>query len=388
MPKPFKLASIQQRFIKEIEQTQEEMRLFQTDNLVGLLCDEGDHFKGNSILAWNEQINIIDKVLVRRRNGEQILTNSEASEAAAKIKEENFGYAKITPTQPSSYAKPTSSSAKPTSPYYTQKKPAGTQPSTYAKPAVTQPSTDDDMFQANLSGYEETFKNFEIEMCSKEVGELYSKRQEIAEKIIKIRLWLSRQGVKISADGKTIWWPREKKMLWDQQLFQQGFSQVEFVLGKIYWSQHGAGLTPEQWELTNSSRSVWVQQGPKWVRSNQPIPVDTKSMVTYLSGPGAGIYVFSKEGHLHISSHKVGQRHHSSLLAGGDVACAGEIWVTQGTITAISNKSGHYHPQTHHLKQMLEHLSEEAGLDIASLTVKKYSSDGFITMNGRTFLES
>ena len=48
-------------------------------------------------------------------------------------------------------------------------------------------------------------------MCSKEVGELYSKRQEIAEQIIKIRLWLSRQGVKISADGKTLWWPIEKK---------------------------------------------------------------------------------------------------------------------------------------------------------------------------------
>ena len=101
----FKLASIQEDFINEIQKTQEKMTFFQTDRLVDLLCGEDDHFKGNSILAWNEQINIIDKVLVRRRNGEQKLTNSEASEAAAKI----------TSTQPSSYAKPTS-------PYYTQKK--------------------------------------------------------------------------------------------------------------------------------------------------------------------------------------------------------------------------------------------------------------------------
>ena len=331
------------QYIKEIEKTQEEMRSFQTDNLVSLI--HPFDFKGHSILAWNEQITIIDKVLVRRRNGEQKLTSFEAE---AKIQEENLCH-------------------------YLQ--------------VATRPSHLDDTFQANLDGFEETFKAFEYEMCSKEVGELYSKRQEIAEQIIKIRLWLSRQGVKISADGKTLWWPIEKKMLWDQQLFQQGFSQVKFVLGKIYWSQHGAGLTPEQWELTNSSRSGWVQQDSRWVRSNQPIPVDTKSMVTHFSGPGAGIYVFSKEGHLHISSHKVGQRHHSSLLAGGDVACAGEIWVTQGTITAISNKSGHYLPQTHHLKQMLEHLSEYESLDIGRLTVSFFDDGGFNKQNRRTFLD-
>ena len=78
-----------------------------------------------------------------------------------------------------------------------------------------------------------------------------------------------------------------------------------------------------------------------------------------------------------------------AVVAGGDVACAGEIWVTQGTITAISNKSGHYQPETHHLKQMLEHLSKYEHLDIASLTVKYIVDRRFHKiMNGLTFHES
>jgi hypothetical protein len=337
----FKLSSIRAEYKKEIKQTQEEMRSFQTFNLGTLMSSE---FKGDAIIVWNEQITIIDKVLIRRRNGEQKLTSFEAQ---AKITSENLCH--------------------------------------YTTVASEVPHLDD-TYHANLLGWEEELKAFEYIMCSKEVGELYFERQRLADAIIKIRLWLSRQGVKISVDGKTLWWPREKKMLWDQELSQQGFSQVKFMQGKIYWSQHGAGLTPGQWELTNSSRSGWVQQDSRWVRNNQPIPVDTKSMVTHLSGPGAGIYVFSKEGNLHISSHKVGQRHHSSLLAGGDVACAGEIWVTNGKITAISNKSGHYHPQTHHLKQMLEHFSKYERLDVASLTVRYFEDGEFRAQDGRNFL--
>ena len=82
-------------------------------------------------------------------------------------------------------------------------------------------------------------------------------------------------------------------------------------------------------------------------------------MVTHFSGPGYAIYVMSKEGHLYVSSHSVGHRHHSSLLAGGVVAGAGELKVSAGWLRWISNKSGHYQPDVFDMYQTLRSLESQ-----------------------------
>jgi hypothetical protein len=86
--------------------------------------------------------------------------------------------------------------------------------------------------------------------------------------------------------------------------------------------------------------------------------LDTARLVTHFSGIGKGIYVMSREGNLHVISHKVGLRHHTSPLAGANVACAGELQVMAGKLTWLSNKSGHYAPQIEHLAQVLHRLKK------------------------------
>ena len=64
-------------------------------------------------------------------------------------------------------------------------------------------------------------------------------------------------------------------------------------------------------------------------------------------------------GNIHIASHIVGNYHHSSLLGGSKVACAGEIEVVAGVVRWLSNKSGHYFPNPDHLIQVLHQLQKK-----------------------------
>jgi hypothetical protein len=54
--------------------------------------------------------------------------------------------------------------------------------------------------------------------------------------------------------------------------------------------------------------------------------------------------------------------HHSSVLAGGDVAGAGEVTFKDGKITGISNKSGHYKPGVASTMQTVETLLQKGAL--------------------------
>lgn len=51
--------------------------------------------------------------------------------------------------------------------------------------------------------------------------------------------------------------------------------------------------------------------------------------------------------------------HHSSFLAGQKVASAGELKVNEGTLSMISNASGHYKPKSEHVMQTLNELEEQ-----------------------------
>jgi hypothetical protein len=69
-----------------------------------------------------------------------------------------------------------------------------------------------------------------------------------------------------------------------------------------------------------------------------------------------GIYVMDEMGDIYIHSKEVGKFHHSSFLAGGPVAAAGEIKIKDGVIKFIDRSSGHYHPEPQHFNQVLEEL--------------------------------
>jgi len=78
---------------------------------------------------------------------------------------------------------------------------------------------------------------------------------------------------------------------------------------------------------------------------------------------GRGIYVMSVQGNFYIAEQEMGRRHHSSLLAGGHIACGGELTMLNGRVSYINNNSGHYLPNIKHFLQVLHQLSKMVPMD-------------------------
>jgi hypothetical protein len=185
-------------------------------------------------------------------------------------------------------------------------------------------------------------------------GENRVQQELLTNHIFKIRRWLSRQGAKVTPDGFIVWEKSKATVAYDKDLAQQEATRVQIDAGRF--------LLPDG------------------------KPVDTRDMVTAAMGPGYAIYVVSGEGHLHLTSHATGKRHHSSLLAGRDVACAGELKVTLGTLEWIGNKSGHYEPIPCYMAQILVYFANIYHLDPASYRVTTYKPET-VYESGTQFLE-
>ncbi len=101
---------------------------------------------------------------------------------------------------------------------------------------------------------------------------------------------------------------------------------------------------------------------------------DTSRDFSVFSGIGWAIYVMSPDGKIYAHSHKISRFHHSSFLAGGDVAGAGEIKVNNGKLTGITNKSGHYRPGPEYLVQVLKEFRER-GTGLSGVYLKAFFTD-------------
>lgn len=151
--------------------------------------------------------------------------------------------------------------------------------------------------------------------------------EKINEQIIRFRQWLHRQHAKLMPDGRIDWSRSVRQVEYDNDIRKQAATRISVQGGLL---------------ITGDGK-----------------PFDTTRMVTMFSGPGNAIYVMSPDGHFHVSSHSVGYRHHSSLLAGASVGGAGEMCVREGRLVWISNKSGHYHPLPINLLQTLLSLARQ-----------------------------
>jgi hypothetical protein len=101
---------------------------------------------------------------------------------------------------------------------------------------------------------------------------------------------------------------------------------------------------------------------------------DTSGSYSVFSGEGWAIYVMDSGGKIYAHRHMVSRFHHSSFLAGGDVAGAGEIKVERGELKGISNKSGHYRPGPEHLVQVLQELRSR-GVKLEGVAATVYGLD-------------
>lgn len=155
-----------------------------------------------------------------------------------------------------------------------------------------------------------------------------AKIKELEVKVALRRDWLVLQGAVADSEGNVNWDRTRRVVEYDSTYQKIGMTMVHFAGGRLFRDQ----------ACTR--------------------PLDTKHMVTAFSGPGKAIYVMGRTGNIHLSSHSVGYRHHSSLLAGTSVAGAGELQVEDGRLKWISNKSGHYAPSVVHLVQTLHQLQK------------------------------
>lgn len=164
--------------------------------------------------------------------------------------------------------------------------------------------------------------------------------EEARRKVDYFRKWLAAEGASADKDGNIEWGKlKDLKVVYDHDLAKQGMTKIHFTSGRLFTD---AACT---------------------------IPLSTEKMVTHFSGPGKAIFVMGAAGNIHVSSHVVGNRHHSSLLAGDDVACAGELQATAGILEWLSNKSGHYMPKVSHLLQVLHVLQKNTVPMVFSLKV-------------------
>jgi hypothetical protein len=169
------------------------------------------------------------------------------------------------------------------------------------------------------------------------------------QQIIRYRQWLHRQQARLTRDGRIDWSKSQRIVVYDRTIREQNMTLVKVQGGRLF---------------THGGR-----------------PLDTTRMVTMFSGPGNAIFIMRPDGQFHIGSHSVGFRHHSSLINGEATACAGEISVKNGTITRLSNKSGHYVPDPIHLLQAIVSLVRQGytaqytvGLLGAGFSVKDYTN--------------
>ncbi len=127
-------------------------------------------------------------------------------------------------------------------------------------------------------------------------------------------------------------------------------------------------------------------QGPP---PGQQTGYTTAGVYSKEAGVGYAIYVMSPDGDIYVSGHEVGRFHHSSFLAGGEAAGAGEVKIIDGNLIALTNKSGHYAPTYVHVAQTLREFRDSLGQDLGQvelvlhvgMTVKwKTRAAGFLAL--------
>ena len=125
--------------------------------------------------------------------------------------------------------------------------------------------------------------------------------------------------------------------------------------------------TPLVRKLSEEERADFeLKGGSHLTQGNPPVTFDTNGMFSKFMGSGYAIFVMDKSGRIYAGQHKIGLFHHSSFLAGGDVAGGGEMKVEAGTLKAITNKSGHYWPRAEEMVQVFDEFHSR-GVDLTKV---------------------
>ncbi|MGW5384207.1 hypothetical protein [Nocardia sp. NPDC003963] len=127
-------------------------------------------------------------------------------------------------------------------------------------------------------------------------------------------------------------------------------------------------LTPREREPFR----LFADNGLLCTSERQPLDT-THARTLWTPGGGRAIFVMDDRGRLYASPyHLLGEFHHSSLLAGGPVAGAGEMNAVGGRVVLISDHSTHYGPARRFTRQVVDSLTRQ-GLPTDHVEVEYHS---------------
>jgi hypothetical protein len=135
-------------------------------------------------------------------------------------------------------------------------------------------------------------------------------------------------------------------------LKEEGREKFRLTIEKGELSQTSQVAKPDQLPLP-----VVKQRGEKF-RTTGMDPVGSAFAENATVSYDTALFVMDPMGGLFAAPQRMSRFHHSSLLAGGPVACAGLMKVEGGRLTTIDNNSGHYKPEPENLLQVMDELSE------------------------------
>ena len=94
---------------------------------------------------------------------------------------------------------------------------------------------------------------------------------------------------------------------------------------------------------------------------------DTRHASSLHSDEPRAMFIMDEKGAIYASNYQeLGKFHHSSFLAGGKVAAAGELVVEDGVMKLMSNRSGHYRTDGEYLDQALQVL-KHSGIETGGI---------------------
>jgi hypothetical protein len=129
------------------------------------------------------------------------------------------------------------------------------------------------------------------------------------------------------------------------------------------------GVTYFRTEAERAAKEVFVENG-KLVDAAGNL-VDTTNTSTTTIG-GTTIFVMDPNGRIFLDEFRFNRIHHSTFLAGGDVAAAGEIVVVNGELLSVNAQTGHYQINDIMSNTQLEAELQARGMDTSGITFAPY----------------
>jgi hypothetical protein len=131
------------------------------------------------------------------------------------------------------------------------------------------------------------------------------------------------------------------------------------------WTAHNASVHFARKEERIRDHMIYTDAGLYYKDAGTPYGTNAWNM-----------YAMDKYGNMMVapSNHSAhgGQYNHSSLNAGNDVTCAGEVRIQVGQITYLNNNSGHYAPNRFQIHECIQCLVDDEQADLSLCTLIFY----------------